>query len=111
MTAPTTITHIVLTQWRPDTPAAALVELRERIGRFPEEIPGTVSVVEGTSVSPEGLEAEFEWGMVVKFVDAHARDGYLVHPAHAPVATLIGQWSERVVVYDIGASPAPHLRD
>ena len=60
-----------------------------------------MSVVEGPSVSTEGLEAEFEWALVVTFESAEARDGYLDHPTHLPVAALIGKWAERVVVFDL----------
>ena len=97
------IVHIVMTTWRGDTPAEALKELRSLIGRFTAEIPGVVSVVEGASVSTEALENGFEWAMVVTFEGAEARDGYLDHAAHAPVAALIGGWAERLVVFDLNA--------
>lgn len=103
MPTPATITHVVLTQWRPDATPAALAALAPLIDRFAAEIPGVVSAVYGPSVSPEGLEGEFEWGLVVTFADAEARDGYLPHPTHAPVAALIGRHAERVVVFDIGS--------
>lgn len=103
MTTPGSIVHVVLTQWRADAPGEALAELKAIIRRFQAEIPDVVSVVEGASVSTEGLEAEFEWALVVTFANKGARDGYLVHPTHLPVAELIGKWSERVVVFDVGA--------
>jgi len=40
---------------------------------------------------------------VVTFESAAARDGYLDHPTHLPVAELIGEWSERLVVFDLRA--------
>lgn len=103
MNTPGTVVHMVLTQWRSDAPSEALAELRKIIGRFSADIPGIVSAVEGASVSPEGLEAEFEWALVVTFESAAARDGYLDHPTHLPVAALIGKWAERVVVFDLSA--------
>jgi len=90
-----------MTQWRADAPSEALTELKAIIQRFQAEIPGIVSVVEGASVSTEGLEAEFEWALVVTFENSGARDGYLDHPTHLPVAALIGKWAERVVVFDL----------
>ena len=95
------IVHVVLTQWRADAPNEALTELESIIRRFRAEIPGIVSVVDGASVSTEGLEAEFEWALVVTFDSSGARDGYLDHPTHLPVAALIGKWAERVVVFDL----------
>ncbi len=97
------IVHVVLTQWRSDAPGEALAELREIIGRFQAEIPGVVSVTEGSSVSTEGLEAGYEWALVVTFESAAARDGYLDHPTHLPVAAVIGEWAERLVVFDLSA--------
>ena len=34
---------------------------------------------------------------------ATAREGYLDHPTHLPVAALIGEWAERLVVFDLSA--------
>lgn len=103
MSPPGTIVHMVLTHWRGDVPSEALDDMRRLIGRFADEIPGVVSVDSGASVSTEGLEGEFEWGLVVSFRDASARDAYLHHPVHVPVAALIGKWAERVVVFDVAA--------
>ena len=103
MHTPTAVVHVVLTQWRSDTPSEALAEMRELIHPFSAEIPGIVSVVEGASVSPEGLEDGFDWALVVNFESAGARDGYLDHPTHLPVAAVIGQWAERLVVFDLSA--------
>jgi hypothetical protein len=95
------IVHVVLTQWRNDAPSGDLAEIKAIIRRFKAEIPGVVSAVEGPSVSTEGLEAEFEWALVVTFESVGARDGYLDHPTHVPVAELIGKCAERVVVFDV----------
>ena len=93
----------MLTEWRANAPSEALAEMSEIIARFEAEITGVVSVVEGASVSTEGLESGFEWALVVTFESAGARDGYLDHPTHLPVAALIGEWAERLVVFDLSA--------
>ncbi len=103
MNTPGSIVHVVLTQWRADAPSEALAEMRETVGRFQAEIPGIVSVVEGPSVSTERLESGYDWALVVTFENAAARDGYLDHPTHLPVAALIGEWAERLVVFDLSA--------
>lgn len=95
------IVHVVLTRWRPDTPDEALAEMADIIRSFQTEIPRVVSVVQGPSVSTEGLESGFEWALVVTFESAAARDGYLDHPTHRPVAAIIGEWAERLVVFDL----------
>ncbi len=103
MSTPGTIVHVVLTQWRSDASSESIAEIKGAIGRFSAEIPGIVSVVAGPSVSPEGLEGGFDWALVVTFESAAARDGYLDHPSHLPVAALIGECAERVVVFDLSA--------
>ena len=101
MDSSTPITHVVLTRWKPDAPANLSDTLTPLIERFPAQIPGVVSAVHGASVSPEGLEGDFEWGLVVTFAHAQSRDGYLDHPDHAPVAELIRAWASAVVVFDV----------
>lgn len=95
------LSHVVLVEWRDDLPHEALQELEKRIDGFSAGIPGIVSLARGASVSPEGLEGGFGWALVIGFEDAAARDGYLPHELHIPVAALIGEWSKRVVVFDV----------
>lgn len=102
-TTDTSVVHVVLVEWRPETPADALAQLSEGVGRLRDQVPGISSVVCGPSVSVEGLESGFEWGLVITFTSADARDGYLPHPAHAPVAEIIGRWQQRLVVFDLQA--------
>jgi hypothetical protein len=97
----TPIVHIVLVKWQADMPASTMDRLTELVNSFPSAIPGVLEVVHGPSVSTENLEAGYEWALVVTFADSLARDGYLDHPAHAPVSELIGTWSERLVVFDL----------
>ena len=57
MSKPLTVTHVVLGHWRADVSGADLTRMREMTHRFQAETHGIVSVVEGASVSPEGLDA------------------------------------------------------
>jgi hypothetical protein len=95
------ITHIVLVHWKSGFDTESAAELERLVDGLPGQIPGILSVRQGGSVSPENLEAGYEWGLVVEFADAAARDGYLPHPAHRPVAELIGRGAERLVVFDL----------
>lgn len=45
-------------------------------------LPGMLNFRGGANVSPEGLARGFTHAFVADFVDAAARDAYLVHPAH-----------------------------
>jgi Stress responsive A/B Barrel Domain len=97
------ISHVVLVQWRPDVADEVKDQARGAARGFVGVIPGTISVVEGPSVSPEGLEQGFDWGFVIRFEDAASRDAYLPHPVHRVLADLIGAHAERVIVYDLEA--------
>jgi len=97
------IVHVVLVEWAEGAPA----DVAEQATRLSTEhltgIDGVLSVSSGESVSPEQLEAGFDWMLVVRFRDAGARDGYLPHPSHQPVASYLGDASASVVVFDVAA--------
>jgi hypothetical protein len=64
-------------------------------------IPGILSLIEGHSSSPEGLEDGHDYGFVVTFENAQARDSYLTDARHRVVADAIGESAQRIVVFDI----------
>ncbi|MET0989751.1 MAG: Dabb family protein [Glaciihabitans sp.] len=97
------VIHVVLVRWKPVVRPADLAELTELAVALPDTIPGVRAVHCGPSTSPEGLEDGFEWALVVNFESTSARDNYLPHPAHQPVAQLISRLAERVVVFDVDA--------
>lgn len=95
--------HVVLVEWAEGAP----VDMAEQATRLSTEyltgIDGVLSVSSGGSVSPEQLEAGFDWMLVARFRDPAARDGYLPDPSHQPVASYLGDASARVVVFDVAA--------
>jgi hypothetical protein len=95
------VSHVVLVSWAAGKGAAAEQTVRPAIRRFVETIPEVLEVVEGHSSSPEGLEGGHDYGFIITFATAAARDTYLDHPQHRPVADAIGQAAARVVVFDI----------
>lgn len=97
----TSVSHIVLVSWRSGSGPDAEEFIRPAVRGFVDTIPGVVAVVEGNSSSPEGLEDGYDYGFVVGFASTQARDGYLVDPAHRPVADRIGEAAARIVVFDI----------
>ena len=95
------VTHVVLVEWDGDEGQAARAD--ELCAEHLVRIDGVESVRSGPSISTEGLEGGFDWMLVVRFRDAAARDAYLPHPAHQPVADHIGAHNARVVVFDVAA--------
>lgn len=96
--------HVVLIEWAPGTTAGQRDRARTIARSFPQRIPGVVSVVEGPSVSTEQLEGPHDYGMVITFTDAAARDAYLPHPVHQEFVALLQDGAAGLVtVFDIGA--------
>ena len=95
--------HVVLVRWTPDVDPAQLEQLSALVAALPHTIPGVLTVHCGPNTSPEGLAGGFEWALVVGFASSSARDAYLPHPAHRPVAEIISRLAEQVVVFDVDA--------
>lgn len=95
------VTHIVLIRWSNESSEATQEEVAQRVRDLGDRIDGIRSVVEGPSNSPEGLERGYDYGFVITFDDVAARDAYLPHPEHSPVAALIGTAAEEVLVFDL----------
>jgi hypothetical protein len=94
---------MVLVRWKQHVSPAELEELTALARAFPVAVPGVLAVHCGPSTSPEGLEGGFDWALVVSFASSSARDGYLPHPAHRPVAKLLAELAEQIVVFDVDA--------
>ena len=102
MTTPSVV-HVVLVRWKPEVDLATLERLTELARKFPDTVPGVLAVHCGPNTSPEGLAGGFEWALIVSFASSSARDEYLPHPAHQPVAQLISRFAEQVIVFDVDA--------
>ena len=72
------IQHIVLLKLKPETTAEQKAALLEGLGALKREnkIPGIEEVTGGDNNSPEGKAHGFDWGFVMTFTDAAARDAY-----------------------------------
>jgi Stress responsive A/B Barrel Domain len=97
----TQVTHVVLVSWTSGRAAAVEESIRPAIRAFGDTIPGIVTIVEGHSSSPEGLEDGHDYGFVVTFDSADARDSYLADSRHRVVADAISDSAQHIVVFDI----------
>lgn len=96
------VLHIVLVRWAPDTSRAHRDRARALARGLPHRIVGIEKLVEGPSVSPEGLEDGFDYALAFTFSSHAARDAYLPHPAHQELVALFGDGAiEKVTVYDL----------
>jgi hypothetical protein len=95
------VQHVVLLQPTPETDESALQALAEVLADLQNQIGGIERIAAGPNTSPEDQAQRFDWGFIVTFRDAAARDAYLPHPAHLAVVPLVLAVAERTTVYDI----------
>jgi len=99
------IRHIVLVRFPAAAGAETIDPLFRALADLRGVVPGMLRFAGGANVSPEGLARGFTHAFVADFVDAAARDAYLVHPAHeAAGARLVAAAEgglEGLVVLDI----------
>ena len=91
------IQHIVLLKLKPDATAEQKAALLDGLIALKEKIPGIESISGGDDNSPEGKQHRFDWGFVMTFADADARNVYLPHPDHK----ALGQELLRPIVDDV----------
>jgi len=91
--------HLVLATFKPghETKASGLFSA---LAALQTKLPGMTGYRFGANVSPEGLNQGFTHGFVMTFVDAAARDQYLVHPDHEQVKVDFLPYVEKVLVFD-----------
>ena len=95
------IQHIVLLKLKPGATADQKTALRDGLIDLQRKIPGIESVSGGDDNSPEGKQHGFDWGFVMTFADAAARDAYLPHADHKTVGqTLLRPIVDDVLVFD-----------
>lgn len=92
---------MVLVQWSPEASTVARESIRALARSLESKIPGISRLAEGPSTSPEGLEQGFDYALVIDFTDALARDHYLSHPAHLPLAQQLQSHSTSILVFDL----------
>lgn len=96
------IDHIVLLRWKAGAADAAKGEVAAGLAGLAATLPGIVRYAGGAQASPEGKGHDFDWGFVMTFTDAAARDAYLPHPEHQRVvAEVLAPVAQDVLVFDI----------
>jgi len=93
------IEHIVLFKIKADTPAEAVAAMTDGLKGLKARVPGIVDISVGPNFSDRNKG--FTHGLVVRFQDRAALDGYIPHPAHREVVEqLIRPITEDVLAMD-----------
>ncbi len=95
------IEHIVLLKLKDGVTEAQVKALIDGLNELKKHIPGMMEVSGGYNNSPEGKNAGFNFGFIVRFKDTTARDSYIPHPNHQELArNLVRPIVEDVLVLD-----------
>ncbi len=93
------VEHAVLFKVKSGTPAESVAAMIAGLKGLKSQVPGVVDLSAGTNFSDRSKG--FTHGLVVRFTDQAALDGYLPHPAHRDVVErLIRPIVEDVLVVD-----------
>lgn len=93
--------HIVLLKLKDGITEAQTQALVDGLNALKEVIPGLLEATGGYNNSPEGKDGGFNYGFIVRFADAAARNTYVPHPKHIELAqTLVRPIVDDVLVLD-----------
>jgi len=92
--------HMVLLRFKPSATNDKVQALWAALAALKQELPGIVYFAAGPYASPEGLNQGFTHGFLMTFVNAAARDSYLIHAEHEKVKQDFLPDVENVVVFD-----------
>jgi len=98
-----TLRHIVLLKFRPESSAIDIAQVESAFAALASQIAEVQSLEWGTNASPEGLDHGFTHCFTLGFVDAAARDTYLVHSRHQAFSALAQPRLADVLVLDYEA--------
>ena len=76
------IRHCVFAKFRADVTDAEREGIFDGLRALQHKLDGVIGMGFSANVSPEGHNKGFGHGFTMDFVDAAARDAYLVHPDH-----------------------------
>lgn len=79
------INHVVLFGWTPEATPVQKQACAEALAGLKAVIPGILAYSGGDQNSPEAPGQGIDFGFVMTFADAAARDAYLPHPEHQRV--------------------------
>jgi hypothetical protein len=95
--------HIVLIRPIPDLDTGAIDRLNRVLSGLQRRVPGIIGYNWGPNVSKERLARGFEYGYLLVFDSAAARDVYLSHPERIKLRPFEEAVIQESLVFDIEA--------
>jgi heme-degrading monooxygenase HmoA len=97
--------HIVLYKFKESVTPEQVQEVIEAFSALPKKINTIIGYEHGPNVSHEGKSDGLTYGFVVTFASEKDLSDYIAHPAHAEYVKVVRDRREKVVVFDLWATP------
>lgn len=94
------IRHILLIKFKSSTDTAQITAIKALFEAMPQKIEGVAAVEWGVNDSPEGLNKNFHYSVLMTFVDEAARARYLPHPEHEALKQEFVPLLDDIIVFD-----------
>jgi len=92
--------HVVIFQWKPETPEATIRAIEETFSALPGKIPQIIGYEWGRDISVQGFDRDYTHVFVVTVASEADRDIYLPHPDHMDFIALSRPNVEKILVLD-----------
>ncbi|MDO6683998.1 MULTISPECIES: Dabb family protein [unclassified Agarivorans] len=94
------IRHILLFKFKAHASKADIETAQQDFLTIPSKIEGVVEVEWGANNSPEDLNKDYEYSVVMTFANEAARQRYLPHPDHDLLKQHFVPLLEDIIVFD-----------
>lgn len=101
------VRHVVVFRYKPDASPEKIRQITDAFAALKDQIPGILAFEHGVNNSPEKLNQGFTHVYQLTFINAAARDVYLVHPAHKAFGTLLGGSGVFDAAFVVDYTPVP----
>lgn len=92
--------HILLIDFQDGITNNQLNIIKQNFLTLPNKIKDITDVEWGYFSSPEQLNNDFQYCVLINFINENARNNYLTHPEHKKLQELFVPYLERIIVFD-----------
>ncbi|GAD00608.1 Dabb family protein [Agarivorans albus] len=94
------IRHILLIKFKAEVSDVNIQQARQKFLDIPNKIEGVLEVEWGRNDSPEALNKNYQYSVIMTFADETARQRYLPHPEHERLKHHFVPLLEDIIVFD-----------
>lgn len=99
--------HILLIDFQDGITNNRLDLIKQNFLALANKIKGITDIEWGYFSSPEQLNNDFQYCVLINFINANARNNYLTHPEHKKLQELFVPSLKRIIVFDYVVTKTP----